>query len=99
MHEECCPICYELLHNDDNTVFTTRCNHQFHRKCINRSLKYSTACPLCRCVIPCMDTENNTKHLVSTYLRCCNDMGYRWTIGLDKNGVVISSFPIWISAK
>lgn len=46
-----CPICYENFHSTDkNELFTTTCNHTFHKSCLFKWNKPS--CPMCRSVIP-----------------------------------------------
>ena len=40
-----CPIC---LDKNDKLWVTTRCNHRFHRDCLNEWLKISDKCPICR---------------------------------------------------
>ena len=43
-NENECPLCYELL--SENNSITTRCNHTFHKSCLNKWNKSS--CPMCR---------------------------------------------------
>ena len=45
-----CMICLESLNNKQK--ITTRCNHNFHYKCINSWCDISDNCPLCRCTYP-----------------------------------------------
>jgi hypothetical protein len=40
-----CPIC---LDKNDKEWLTTRCNHRFHRVCLNEWMKISNTCPICR---------------------------------------------------
>ena len=42
---ESCPICLEPLENDSTAL---SCSHRFHTACIVRSLRISSACPMCR---------------------------------------------------
>lgn len=46
-----CPICL----NDIKDIFTLKCNHVFCKECINKWLKVSSICPLCR------NTETHTQ--------------------------------------
>lgn len=43
-----CPICLEII---ENNVFTTYCNHLFHKECINKWLSKTQNCPYCRSII------------------------------------------------
>ena len=45
-----CTICLEILNNCDK--ITTKCNHNFHYKCINSWCDISNSCPLCRYSYP-----------------------------------------------
>jgi hypothetical protein len=40
-----CPIC---LDKNDKEWVTTKCNHRFHRDCLNEWVKISNTCPICR---------------------------------------------------
>lgn len=40
-----CPIC---LDKNDKLWVTTKCNHRFHRECLNEWLQISNNCPICR---------------------------------------------------
>jgi hypothetical protein len=40
-----CPIC---LDKNDKLWVTTRCNHRFHRDCLNEWVRISETCPICR---------------------------------------------------
>lgn len=40
-----CAICLDTIVDD---LFVTKCNHNFHKKCIDGWLKKSKSCPLCR---------------------------------------------------
>ncbi len=40
-----CPIC---LDKNDKEWVTTKCNHRFHRDCLNEWMKISNTCPICR---------------------------------------------------
>lgn len=42
---EDCPICYEELRLETKT---TRCNHTFHKECLEEWLRSESICPLCR---------------------------------------------------
>lgn len=47
---EKCPICLDDF-KDRKTVERQRCNHYFHKECINEWLKTHHTCPVCRCEI------------------------------------------------
>lgn len=42
--QEECPICQEMLHNN-NDISITKCNHKFHTSCL---IQCNRVCPLCR---------------------------------------------------
>lgn len=46
---ETCPICQNNI-NPNNNTRVTRCNHRFHRLCLNRWTRnfHRSTCPLCR---------------------------------------------------
>ncbi|KAK0175046.1 hypothetical protein PV327_008830 [Microctonus hyperodae] len=49
--QEECVICFEMLRPDTkvlNSTYTLRCNHTFHKKCINNWFKENRSCPTCR---------------------------------------------------
>lgn len=47
-----CSICMCAMESNNNTTMTTRCNHTFHKTCIQRWLDTGkTTCPLCRCTV------------------------------------------------
>ena len=56
-----CSICYSVL---DVDVTIMRCEHKFHRNCINEWLKYSNTCPLCRRVM-----EYNINDIYSSLIK------------------------------
>ena len=41
-----CPICFDEL--DEGAVPTLSCGHRFHQRCLQRWLRSSASCPLCR---------------------------------------------------
>ena len=41
-----CPICFDKITRVDKTVL--KCNHLFHKECIDKWFKKSHCCPLCR---------------------------------------------------
>jgi hypothetical protein len=45
--EDVCAICLSELSQKEQK--TTKCGHIFHNDCLNKSLKYSSCCPTCRC--------------------------------------------------
>ena len=46
-NKERCAICFDDF--DARRCETTRCYHTFHKDCLDRILKVSDNCPLCRC--------------------------------------------------
>ncbi|XP_033632252.1 LON peptidase N-terminal domain and RING finger protein 3-like [Asterias rubens] len=65
-----CSLCFRLFLEP----LTTPCGHTFCKLCLNRSLDYSKACPLCKdCLSDYLATRNNTVnelalHLLQEYL-------------------------------
>jgi hypothetical protein len=57
-----CPICLEEI-NDSNYLFMN-CNHEFCKKCIKHLITHSVSvhkkCPLCRCAITKIYTQDKT---------------------------------------
>jgi len=45
--EEICPICKDAL-GQASTAVTTKCNHTFHKECIETWAKSVQKCPICR---------------------------------------------------
>ena len=45
--EEICPICFELLKNEEN-IYITKCSHIYHKDCLSKWLKKAFNCPTCR---------------------------------------------------
>jgi len=44
-----CVICLEKIHTNNLDCYIFNCNHnQFHKKCLEKSLKINYKCPLCR---------------------------------------------------
>tara|TARA_X000000950_G_scaffold248337_1_gene307308 strand:+ start:197 stop:436 length:240 start_codon:yes stop_codon:yes gene_type:complete len=41
-----CPICLDSIIDVDKSVL--KCNHMFHKECIDKWFKKSHRCPLCR---------------------------------------------------
>ena len=41
-----CPICFDNIIDIDKSVL--KCNHMFHKECIDKWFKKSHCCPLCR---------------------------------------------------
>lgn len=44
--EYICPICLEII-KENNNVFLTLCGHLFHYNCLNKALSYQKKCPSC----------------------------------------------------
>lgn len=47
MKNEECPICY-CKYSKKKKIRILKCNHYFHKKCINKWIKRSFSCPICR---------------------------------------------------
>jgi len=41
-----CPICYDVISGKDFKI--TRCNHVFHKSCLERWTCQNSTCPMCR---------------------------------------------------
>lgn len=63
MVENVCSICLNPFHVGLK-VKKTKCNHIFHKECINSWLEKNLTCPICRTVI----NETNSKLLDQNYL-------------------------------
>jgi len=57
-----CPICLEPIENEKDSV-TLKCNHRYHKICLNMWLDRKPICPLCRMevinVFKCKDYKYN----------------------------------------
>ena len=47
MDEDLCPICLDTIDSNKDSI-TLKCNHKYHKKCINRWFKQKQICPYCR---------------------------------------------------
>lgn len=68
--KEICPICCDDKSQDK--YVETYCKHIFHKKCLDKWLKFRRNCPICRrdlSLIPCKDVPEieKTKKLESKY--------------------------------
>ena len=43
-----CEICYQTVHNDDNQLFCTSCDQDFHADCMTIYLSKYQRCPMCK---------------------------------------------------
>lgn len=43
-----CSICLDDINKKKNLLKTLKCNHIFHKRCINKWMKTSIQCPLCK---------------------------------------------------
>ena len=55
---ETCSICYEVVEKGVNKI--TACNHEFHRKCLEKWLETNNTCPLCRFKLYESDSESES---------------------------------------
>ena len=67
-----CTICYESDSLDN--LFTTNCNHVFHKNCLHRWCDHNNSCPICRKKKPfgiktdVVEKVNNmTNHITNNY--------------------------------
>jgi hypothetical protein len=44
----CCSICLDNVNSFDDILSVTRCNHIFHKTCLNKWSKNNNNCPNCR---------------------------------------------------
>jgi hypothetical protein len=44
----CCSICLDNVNSFDDILSVTRCNHIFHKNCLNKWSKNNNNCPNCR---------------------------------------------------
>ena len=42
-----CPVCLEDL-DEESDIITTKCNHKFHKECLNKWQEDNSSCPMCR---------------------------------------------------
>ena len=47
-NHESCVICMEDLHSTRKQVGRLACGHVFHHRCVDRWLRKSATCPVCR---------------------------------------------------
>ena len=45
--KDCCIICLQEFKNNQN-IYKLSCNHIFHRRCLNKEIKFRQKCPICR---------------------------------------------------
>lgn len=45
-----CSLCLSVYNNND-IITHTGCQHIFHKKCLDKWLKYENTCPLCRNIL------------------------------------------------
>ena len=67
-----CSICYELIDTNNNQIL--KCNHVFHKECINKWLKKNNKCPICRKIIiynykriGIYNNKDNLNKMIETY--------------------------------
>ena len=60
MNNTQCPICLEQLESNKN-ICTTECGHQFCLKCMLQHCRKSSACPLCRQLVPGANEGHTTQ--------------------------------------
>ena len=46
--EESCLICYDKYKTGEYKRILPKCNHFFHKKCVDKWLKKNSTCPICR---------------------------------------------------
>lgn len=46
--EESCLICYDKYETGEYKRILPKCNHYFHKKCVDKWLKKNSTCPICR---------------------------------------------------
>ena len=46
-----CPVCYELVCNEDDREHVPECGHVICKSCMESWLDYSETCPMCRSVV------------------------------------------------
>jgi E3 ubiquitin-protein ligase ATL6/9/15/31/42/55 len=56
MNNITCSICQE---NECDMI--TECNHNFHRRCLNRWLERRQTCPVCRHILSSEDSEDDSE--------------------------------------
>ena len=58
-----CSICLEPL---NKTISTTKCKHNFHTQCLEKSMEFIDCCPLCR--YPFKNKNSIRQHLTREQL-------------------------------
>ena len=48
-----CVVCLEMIKCKDKLGEIVRCKHTFHLKCIDKWVRVSAICPMCRNVVYC----------------------------------------------
>ncbi len=57
--EGLCPVCLETLHDSQQSVVWSDCNHMFHDVCLASLLESTIRCPVCKKSVCNMDTQWN----------------------------------------
>jgi hypothetical protein len=63
-----CSICLDYINNDSETL---KCNHIYHRSCINRWLEINNTCPYCR---ECVVNINFNEYPLNTQIAVLNNV-------------------------
>ena len=82
-----CSICLEDFEESEKTL-TLRCNHQFHKTCIDEWLVKRSSCPYCRaylkCIIKVVVYKPNTVFGNSGFIYLPSDDSLELTISIPK---------------
>ncbi len=80
-----CSICTEPF-AEPFAELTTKCNHNFHKKCLEDWINIKNICPLCRITEPLVDFIDKNE-------RCCSGYIYRhYHLIIDGKPVISSHY-------
>ena len=71
MPKEECSSCLRSLNPNTKIIVQTKCNHKFHKICLENWLSYKDCCPMCRSDIYDYEIINKKEKHIPWYKRFC----------------------------